>query len=865
MPTSRSVFILVFVLLAGGLEVSAQSSPLQFVAIAPCRVVDTRNTGMPIQGGTSQDFAVQGTCGVPANAAAYSLNVTVVPRGGLNYLTVWPAGQTRPVVSLLNSVDGRVKANAAIVGAGSSGGGAVSVYATDTTDVVLDIDGYFTVSNSSSLAFYPVAPCRISDTRNGQFLQGGQEADFAVSGLCNIPMSAAGYSLNFTAIPRTGVLNYLSVWPTGQPQPTVSTLNSTTGEVVANAALVGAGSGGEVSVYPTDDTDLVIDINGYYAPPSSAPGGLSLYTLTPCRILDTRPNGQFSGTVAVNDQANSCGLPSLAQAVVVNATVLPLGPLGFLTLWPNGQSQPLASTLNAFDGAITSNMAVVPTSNGFTNAYASDPTQLLEDLSGYFALPSAMGGNYVFTFNGYKNGTPVVMAGSFVADGQGNITSGVLDYNDGSGEQPVNNPAPQTIGVGSVYSVDGSGLGTMTVVTNLSTYKFSVVINSDGSGKLIQSDPGNQQAFGSGVLKSQSPTAWTLCGSHIALGLFGFDSSLARYAGAGEFQFDPNTCVDAENGMMDIDDNGQASQALFTGAFNQYDQNTGRGVAGMTFQPGGRHFYAFYLISSADHKQNELVLVSTDPTSQPAALTLWSAPQQATPALGWDNSYLAGTTVAGLNAFDTNGAVDVTAGLFIGKGTAGNNCQGNQYDPATFTYDENQGGSLSQQQSSTGTYCVNKTTGRVNLLTFSGQFGKFPPVFYMVKGGRAFVVGTDPAVTSGSIEQQVDSPFNNGSIRGSYAGGTVAPITSAVTNAASWLFADGGGNMNGSGNSSGPGGPQQEKFNYAYTVDSTGRAVVQQSGSTVGIILVVSPQKFVMLPTTDPNPALSVFSAVGAD
>ena len=73
--------------------------------------------------------------------AAYSLNVTVVPQGPLGYLTIWPTGEDQPVVSTLNSLDGRIKANAAIVPAGTSG--AVSVYVTNTTDVILDIDGYF--------------------------------------------------------------------------------------------------------------------------------------------------------------------------------------------------------------------------------------------------------------------------------------------------------------------------------------------------------------------------------------------------------------------------------------------------------------------------------------------------------------------------------------------------------------------------------------------------------------------------------------------------------------------------------------------------------------------------------------------------
>ena len=82
-----------------------------------------------------------GGCGIPSTAQAYSLNMTAVPSGSLGYLTVWPAGQAQPFVSTLNSPNGNVVANAAIVPAGSSG--AISVFAPNPTDLVIDIDGYF--------------------------------------------------------------------------------------------------------------------------------------------------------------------------------------------------------------------------------------------------------------------------------------------------------------------------------------------------------------------------------------------------------------------------------------------------------------------------------------------------------------------------------------------------------------------------------------------------------------------------------------------------------------------------------------------------------------------------------------------------
>ena len=178
----------------------------------------------------------------------------------------------------------------------------------------------------------------------------------------------------------------MTTWPTGQSQPAVSTLNASTGAITANAAIVPAGTNGDVDVFVTENTDLVIDVNGYFAPPAS--GGLSFHTLLPCRVLDTRnpPGAQpFQGQLQVNGFFSGCAVPISAQAYVVNATVVPPQPLDYLTLWKNGDPQPLASTLNASDAAITSNMAIVPVNNANLEAFFPQPSHLVLDISGYFA------------------------------------------------------------------------------------------------------------------------------------------------------------------------------------------------------------------------------------------------------------------------------------------------------------------------------------------------------------------------------------------------------------------------------------------------------------------------------------------------
>ena len=310
------------------------------------------------------------------------------------YVTVWPTGQALPGVSTLNRPDGSVRSTAAIIPAGT--GGAISVFADNApTDVVVDINGYFVPAGTSgALAFYPVTPCRMVDTRTangdlgGPYLAAGVTRIFPLleASSCGVSAQVQAYSLNLTAVPRGSVMHWLTAWASGQAQPGVATLNDPTATVLANAAIVPAGAGGDIAVYSLQDTDLVIDVNGYFAPPGA--GGLSLYNLTPCRVLDTRqPTGSqpFNGTLNVDVAGSGCGVPASAQAYVFNATVVPPGLMHYLTLWPQGIAQPGVSSLNDPAGIVRANMAIVPTSNGSISAFVTNPTYLILDVFGYFA------------------------------------------------------------------------------------------------------------------------------------------------------------------------------------------------------------------------------------------------------------------------------------------------------------------------------------------------------------------------------------------------------------------------------------------------------------------------------------------------
>jgi hypothetical protein len=199
--------------------------------------------------------------------------MTVVPDEPLGFLSTWPAGLAYPGVSTLNSSDGIALANAAIVPSGTSGD--IDVVAGDPTDLIIDINGVFATPGTGGLQFYAVTPCRVADTRTSQNFTGAfgppslaasTERNFPIqSSQCGIPATAQAYALNMTAVPQ-GPLGFLSTWPTGQTYPGVSMLNSSNGNIIANAAIVPAGTAGAITVVAGNPTDLIIDIVGYFAP-----------------------------------------------------------------------------------------------------------------------------------------------------------------------------------------------------------------------------------------------------------------------------------------------------------------------------------------------------------------------------------------------------------------------------------------------------------------------------------------------------------------------------------------------------------------------------------------------------------------------
>jgi hypothetical protein len=161
----------------------------------------------------------------------------------------------------------------------------------------------------NSLVFVGIIPCRILDTRPGPAFP-PPFGPPAIAGLtsrtvpvqssaCGIPAIAQAYSFNVTVVPQAGTLGFLTVYPTGATRPNASTLNSPQGVVIANAAIVPAGTSGSVDIYVSDTTHVILDINGYYAPATGmtlAAGSAS----SPSLSFSTDPTtGMFSTSPGV--------------------------------------------------------------------------------------------------------------------------------------------------------------------------------------------------------------------------------------------------------------------------------------------------------------------------------------------------------------------------------------------------------------------------------------------------------------------------------------------------------------------------------------------------------------------------------------
>ena len=258
-----------------------------YTGLTPARLLDTRagqptSDGLFVGGGalgaaSTTLLTVAGRGGVPADAAAVALNVTVTAPTGASFVTVFPAGLSLPTASNVNFVPGQTVPNMVIVRVGANGQVALFNNA-GTAHLVVDVLGWFPVGAS----FTGLTPARLLETRaglttvDGQFLGGGavgHDSSLAVqiAGRGGVPATGAGaVALNITVTNPTAA-GFLTAFGTGQERPTASNLNFVPGATVANLALVSVGESGRITIYNSAGTsDVIIDVLGWF-PIASTP------------------------------------------------------------------------------------------------------------------------------------------------------------------------------------------------------------------------------------------------------------------------------------------------------------------------------------------------------------------------------------------------------------------------------------------------------------------------------------------------------------------------------------------------------------------------------------------------------------------
>jgi hypothetical protein len=266
----------------------------------PARLLDSR-PGHPtvdgqfagqgqLGGAQTTNLTVAGRAGVPSSGVeAVVLNVTTTEPTLPSYLTVWPAGASRPTASSVNLRPGATVPNLVIARVGAAG--QVSLFnLAGATHLVVDVLGWF----PSGSSFVGLTPARLLDTRpgfstadfqlvGGGALAGGSTLDVRVTGRGGVPASGVrAVAVNATATdPSTA--SYVTAWPTGSPRPATSNLNVVAGQTVANLVIVPVGDAGQISLYNlAGSTHLVLDVVGWF------PTNGSFRSVAPGRLLDTR-------------------------------------------------------------------------------------------------------------------------------------------------------------------------------------------------------------------------------------------------------------------------------------------------------------------------------------------------------------------------------------------------------------------------------------------------------------------------------------------------------------------------------------------------------------------------------------------------
>jgi hypothetical protein len=347
-----------------------------------------------------------------------------------------------------------------------------------------------------ALPFFAINPCRLADTRPAggfpapfgpPYMPPAVLRDFPIAGQCGIPSSARAVSFNF-AVTNTLGPGFLLVFPAGNPVPPVSTLTYLAGQTVSNAAIVPLGAGGAISAAPgVSGFDLIIDVNGYYAPSGIV---ASLSGLTGDVTLSAGAN------VTITPSGNT--LTVAAPLTSLNASNVTSGVLG-ISFGGTGSTSAAGARL-ALGAAASGVNADITSLTGLTTplALAKGGTGATTAAGARTAMGAAAGGANadIRSLSGLTTPLSVAQGGTGSSTSLGSVYQARVVGTCATGSFVVSVANDGTVGCGSP-TVDPRPGFTISNVDNASSVLSwaSITIGTDGLGLISYFDQ-------SGLLKS---------------------------------------------------------------------------------------------------------------------------------------------------------------------------------------------------------------------------------------------------------------------------------------------------------------------------------------------------------------------------
>lgn len=537
-----------------------------------------------------------------------------------------------------------------------------------------------------------------------------------------------------------------------------------------------------------------------YNPPATAPLNTNA-TITATSLADKTAIFAFNftiipgPTVVINNKfmAQYAGGPAVSVSATVQNDSTNSGVTWTLTTGGTSCSPACGTLTSGAAPTITATYAppaTLPTganaSPTITAALVVKPAVTDSFTFNIVAATALFKGSYAFLVRGYDvTGSPMAMAGSVTADGNGNITAGDLDINNGGGLTSL--PTPITGNYSIDLSFNEAIRGTFTITSfdfGGPTYlSMKFTLSSDGTtGSILELDGIGFRNVGTIQLQDPSAlTAATPAGTYV----FGLDSDApvgGRTVEAGQFIL---AAGGVTGGLVDeskaADATPRYSAAPVTSGPVTTPDSSGRGTLTLNVSatppgPASSTLYAYYIVNA-----NQLNLLEIDSGATFGVVQAGVARIQK-PLTASSVNTLSVLQFTGMDAIPgTSSGIgpDVIIGLLKISG-------GNLFN---LTFDSNDLGKILTTHTDAGYVSFDPTTGR-GVLSAPGGFQESfvsSAVFYLSDAGQGFIIDADPSTPDGTPPDQATT---NNAFSGTFTPQAAGPFA-ATTLSNNLIFTSG--------------------------------------------------------------------------